>query len=171
MVKKDKYMKGSILIVVLMACLNIMAYSQDAAPDMGDGVPTVFILGEFQESYHALGEVHRMPLLSACGDDMNLAYEKWLDMVQSMENFSSQIDYDLKGVKMWLQLYWNADGSINHIAYFLKPNSRNVPYEDLSAFFKSFTKTYQLPISSTEGFSHYGSVSFPLFGIPNPDKN
>jgi hypothetical protein len=62
---------------------------------------------------------------------------------------------------MWLKVFWNEDGSIKHIAFHLKPGSKNVDTEALTRFFSSFMKLYKSNFKATENFSQYSSASFP----------
>ena len=126
-------------------------------------LPKVFILGEHEKAYEKLYEKHSKVLLEVCEDDMNLAFEKWLSMLEEMEAYSNSIEYDIKGIKVWLNVFWNTDGSIKHIAYHLKVNSRNVNRDELTAFFSSFMNHYKFPLVADQPFSHYGSASFPTF--------
>ena len=89
-------------------------------------LPKVFILGEYEKSYEKLFDAHSTVLLEVCNDNMDTAFDKWLSMLKDMEDYANSIDYDLKGIKVWLNIFWNEDGSIRHIAYHLKVNSRNI---------------------------------------------
>jgi len=128
-----------------------------------DKYPTVFLIGDDSRAFEALSRSYNIPLLNACEDDIETAFYKWKDMMISLENFSKSEGYDIRGIKMWIKIFWAADGSVQHIAYFLKPHSRNVSTEELSTFFESFMDTYKLPIEVERSFSHYGSVSFPTY--------
>jgi hypothetical protein len=129
-------------------------------------LPSVFRIGEFDHAFETLSKDHNTILLSVCGDNMDLAYERWIEMMMDVEDYADQINYDIKGVKVYMYVFWNADGSVAHLAFYPKPNSRNIPHEELTAFFKGFIKNYQIPLSSDQGFSHYGSASFPTFAKP-----
>lgn len=127
-------------------------------------LPKVFVLGEHEKAYEKLFDAHSTVLLEVCNDNMDTAFDNWLGMLKEMETYANTIDYDLKGIKVWLNIFWNEDGSIKHIAYHLKVNSRNIRNtEELTAFFSSFMNHYNFPISSDRKFSHYGSASFPVF--------
>ena len=127
-------------------------------------LPKVFRLGQHDKAYEKLFDQHSKSLLEICNDDMDVAFDKWLSMLKEMEAYATSIDYDLKGIKVWLNVFWNEDGSIRHIAYHLKVNSKNIRYqEELTAFFSSFMNHYKFPLVSGNGFSHYGSASFPTF--------
>jgi hypothetical protein len=64
-----------------------------------------------------------------------------------------ELNFDLKGVKVWLNLYFNADGTISNLAFYPKPNSRNVPEEELIAFFKNFCQSIQASCCCRESLS------------------
>jgi len=143
----------------------LKAASGDLAPILIEldsvDLPEVFIMGEHEEQFNSLMHEHEALLLSECDNDMPIAFEKWLSMLKEMEAYSEIVEYDLKGIKMWLNIFWDKDGSINHIVYHLKPNSRNIDLEELTGFFASFMSNYRFPLITDEKFSHYGSAAFP----------
>ena len=61
-----------------------------------------------------------------------------------------------------LEVFWNTDGSIDHIGYVFRTNSRNVRPDEFSAFLSSFTRQYTFPLKSQQKFSHYTIATFPL---------
>ena len=130
---------------------------QDTTP------PKVFILGEHESAYEKLNLEYNVMLLTACNNNMDLAYQKWLGMLNEMEAYATLINYDIKGVKVWLNVFWNTDGTIKHIAYHLKQNSRNIDTAEFTAFLVSFINHYTFPLTSANKYSHYGSASFPTY--------
>ena len=153
------------LAVALTFCATV-AVAQVEPPKEPQEVPLVSLIGEDQFLLTELSTRHSDILLQVCGNDMDLAYDTWSEMLGAMEDFSNEINYDLKGVKTYLHVFWNADGTIAHIAFFPKPNSINLPIPELRAFFKEFAKSYTLPLTHETGFSHYASGAFPLFYRP-----
>jgi len=123
--------------------------------------PKVFILGEHESAYEKINLEYNVMLLAACEGNMDVAYQKWLGMLNEMEAYATMINYDIKGVKVWLNVFWNVDGSIKHIAYHLKQNSRNIDTAEFTAFLISFINHYKFPLTTNSKFSHYGSASFP----------
>ena len=123
--------------------------------------PKVFILGEHENAYEKLNLEYNVILLSACNGNMDVAYQKWLGMLNEMEAYATLINYDIKGVKVWLNVFWNVDGTIKHIAYHLKQNSRNIDTAEFTAFLVSFMNHYKFPLTTNNKYSHYGSASFP----------
>jgi len=84
-------------------------------------------------------------------------------MLMDIEDYAADINFDIKGVKLWFNLYFNADGTIKHLAFFPKPNSRNIPDEELTAFFQQFVDQYQLQVKAEKPFQHSASAGFPTF--------
>ena len=134
---------------------------EQATPD-----DRVSLIGEQEETFAALSVSHPGILLGVCGNDMDYAYEKWMIMLGAMEDYAEAIGYDIQGLKTYMYVYWNADGTIAHLAFFPKTKSRNIPIADLRTFFSGFVETYQMQIKTEEGFSHYGSAAFPTFARP-----
>lgn len=126
-------------------------------------LPAVFLIGEHEQAYEGLSLECNSLLLSVCNDTMELAYKKWMSMLSDIETYAAQMDFDINGVKIWTNVYWNPDGSIKHIAYYPKPNSKNMNFKDLTQFLEAFVAQYKLPVSHTQCFSHYGSANFPTF--------
>ncbi len=133
------------------------SFLNDATP------PKVFILGEHEKAYEQLNLEYSEMLLTACNGDMETAYQKWLSMLNEMEAYASLINYDIKGVKVWLNVFWSKDGTIKHIAYHLKQNSRNIDTAEFTAFLISFINHYKFPLVNNKKYSHYGSASFPTY--------
>ena len=165
--------------VLMKSCLTVIiifiygfSVGQTNIPANADSLnlPKVFLIGEYEEQYGMLYEEYHNILLSVCNDDMNLAFNKWMDMLSEMEAYAESIDFDLKGLKVWLKVFWLDDGRIKHISYHLKPHSKNIGTEDLSAFFSSFMNHYQMPINTTVKYTHSGSAQFPTMIIPPESK-
>ena len=155
-------------IVTLIACLSFTVSNAQQ-------LPKVYLLGEHEAGFDELTKKHSDMLLTVCGDSMNVAFTKWQDMLINMETYAEELSYDIKGSKMWLNIFWSPEGRIKHIAYYLKPNSRNLDQDKLKLFLISFMNQYNLPISYNKNFSHYGSASFPMIsprsgGGPVPKK-
>lgn len=128
--------------------------------DSISSLPKVFLLGNHEVAYEKLsGE--GSSLLAVCEDDFNEAHGKWNSLLKEMEAHAEMINYDIKGVKMWLHVFWDNNGKINHIAFYLKPNSRNVKTEELTAFLTDFVNNYHLPAKYENNFSHYSGAAFP----------
>lgn len=151
------------LILSLVFCA-VIAQSPDNEPRTTSELPKVFLIGEYETLYSSLYKEYPGILIHQTGNDMDKAFEKWLQVLYAMEKHSEKIDYDLKGLKVWLQIFFEESGKIDHILFFKKPLSRNINDRELVAFFRSFMRDYQLPIEATQNFNHSGSASFPTYG-------
>jgi len=128
-----------------------------------DTLPSVFRIGENESAYEALVSECSNPLLTVCQDSMDLAYRRWMTMLSEMEVFAEKSDFDIKGIKIWLNVFWSPDGEIKHLVYFPKPNSRNMDFDLLTKFFFNFVENYEMERLDDYCFSHYGSAAFPTF--------
>ena len=138
-------------------------YSYAQSHAQVSAVPKVFLIGEYEERYLELSQNHPAQFISVYQNDIDRAYKAWSNCMMDMEDYAAQLNFDLKGVKLCLNLYFNCDGTISNLAFFPKPNSRNVPEDQLAAFFKNFVNYYRLPVSAEKGFQHSTSASFPTF--------
>lgn len=159
-----------LLIITSLVCVAPTVFAQQASsnPDQSEGyeIPMVSLIGEYQDGLEHLTETHPDLLLSVCGDDLDYAYEQWMDLLAAIEDYATSIEYDIRGLKAYMYVFWNADGTIEHLAFFPKPNSRNIAIAELRALFKSFIRQYRMPIAADTGFSHYASAAFPTFARP-----
>jgi hypothetical protein len=155
-------MQQPLLIIMLMFGGLTTALSQ--TPDADVQIrPSVYLLGTDEDQYADIIKDYPANLVSVSGDSMEKAYENWMLLLLDMEDHASQIDFNLKGIKIWINVFWNKEGRVDYITYYPKPNCRNIPFEELTAFFKSFINTYHNGIPSKANYSHYGSASFPSF--------
>ena len=130
-------------------------------------LPPVFLIGEYENQYNELIEAYETLLFTVCEFDMDAAFSKWQSMLKEMNGFAERNSMDLDGVKVWLNVFIEPSGEISHLAYYLKPTSKNVDAAELNAFFKEFIKDYRFPLLSKTTYSHYGTASFPVFPIRN----
>lgn len=153
-------------IVFLLALTNVTLFAQNKA----DEIPRAFLIGEYESYYEQLVVEHRDQLLNVCNNSMEKAYTNWTDVMVDLEQFADSRDFDIKGTKVWINIFWNADGTVRHIVYYPKPNSKNMDFQLLSDLLSDFAASYQFVISFDRPFSHYGSSSFPTFYTPAVDK-
>ena len=129
-------------------------------------LPKVFIISDDQATFEQLSALYNTSLMDVCKDNDEAAYAKWTNMMHAFEQHAEKNTVNVKGVKMWVKVFWGTDGSVEHIGYFLKPNSRNAKMEELTALWRTFVEKYRLPLDeggTAAKFSNYGSVSFPLY--------
>ncbi|MEO5906718.1 MAG: hypothetical protein ABIQ11_08330 [Saprospiraceae bacterium] len=149
-----------LLIIALSLSLDLVV-AQTTAPVIP--VPEVFLIGEYEDQYMRLSKEHPAIFMYVYNNDIDKAFRGYSEMLMDMEDYAAELNFDTKGVKLWINLYFNADGSLEHLAFYPKPNSRNVKVEYLAAFFKNFVRTYQLSAKSLKPFHHSASASFPTF--------
>lgn len=137
-----------------------MVYSCTLAQDVS--VSKVMLIGEQDPYYESLVMECNTLLLSVTENKMEQAFDIWTNMLESIEAEAETADFDIKGVKLWINLFWNEDGSIKNIFYYPKPNSKNMDFEKLTSFLNRFADEYSLPKSYKSCFSHYGSAAFPI---------
>jgi hypothetical protein len=46
--------------------------------------------------------------MSVYQNDIDPAYKGWSNCLLDMEDYASRINFDLKGVKVWINLYFNS---------------------------------------------------------------
>jgi len=160
-VQIPKTMNRSLLFTLLMLLVTSTFLSAQT-PVANLPLPRVFQLGGNEQAYETLSKEYGQSLLEVCNNDMNVAFEKWLEMMKAVEDYAKKINFDVKGVKVRLHVFWNADGSIDHIGYVFRTNSRNIRPDEFSAFLSSFTRQYTFPLKSQQKFSHYTIATFPL---------
>ena len=159
----------STLFLLLVATVSWGQLSSSQPP--AQPLPSVFFIGEHEKAFEGLSFDYRVSLLEACDENMDVAFEKWLTMLKEMEAFAEVNGMDIRGVKLWLNVFWNEEGKVDYLAYHLKPQSKNVDTRFLSALFKEFIAVYQTSIDHPEKFSHYGIASFPVYTKPAIDKS
>ncbi|SRR5690606_14184597 len=154
------------IATLIFSVVSFYGFAQNPVenPRTVSELPKVFLIGEYESMYSALYKEYPGILLHQTENDMDKAFQKWLLMLYAMEDHAQKIDYDLKGIKIWLQVFYDESGSIDHILFFKKPLSRNVNDAELVAFFRSFLRDFQLPIEASQNFNHSGSASFPTYG-------
>lgn len=130
-------------------------------------LPRVFMIGEYEKPYEIMSASFDKLLVNIYKDDVDKAYDAWTTVLVRMEEYSKVVSFNLNGLKLWMNVFFNMDGSIQHIVYFPKPNSRNMEFEQLTNFFISFCKVYHFKDEIPEKCSHFGSASFPSFAKKN----
>jgi hypothetical protein len=147
----------SLFFVILMS----IGFAASAQTKDADELPLAFLIGEHEDNYLGLSQAYPAVFVALFDQDMDAAYAQWGRFLMDIEDYAARLDFDLKGVKLWMNLYFRPDGRIAHIAYYPKPNSRLVPNEHLTAFFRQFAQQYKLPVTWDKGFQHSASATFP----------
>lgn len=163
--------KISFIFVFLIAALFTQAANSGIARDT---LPRAFPLGQYDGlPFETLKNDHEQQLLAVCKGDMEIAYYLWIHLLKHMETHATKTNFDLSGIKIWLYVFFNKDGSLDHISFYPKPTSRNFKNEDMSSFLTDFTRNYKLPLASDRHFQHYSIGNFPVMveKIPTPSGN
>ncbi|MFT4532695.1 MAG: hypothetical protein ACJA1A_000607 [Saprospiraceae bacterium] len=147
-------MKQVLYISFLFVC-GFSSFAQEISP-------AVSLIGDDEVGYEQTISECPSLLLEVAGNSMDSAYKLWTDMLADIETSSADAGVDLKGAKIWINLFWESDGSIKNIVYYPKPNSKNMDFSLVTNALEKFAANYNLPIDHTECFSHYGSASFPV---------
>lgn len=161
-------MKNILSLSIVLLLSSVMMLRAQTTTQGVPTLPVIFQLGEFEPQMDDESRVHKTQLLTACDYDIELAYGKWISMIKEMEAYSNRIAFDINGVKVWLNVFYEKNGQIGHIGYYLKPNSRNVDRDEFAAFLKSFVNNYSFPHTFEKPFSHYGSAGFPTAAYESP---
>lgn len=156
-------LKNILLLFVFNLSISPLIYATERADTVK--VP-VFLIGENDIPMEEMNKEYPALLLEVLGDDMDKAYSQWQKVINGMEKYAVSIDFNLKGVSMWINIYWRASGKIDYIGYFLKPDSRNVRTAEMNAFLKAFIKQDKIHLAYSSGYFHNGSVSFPTHFNP-----
>lgn len=168
--------KKQLFCTVLLLTTFVWGYARPSFFPQTDSLPRVFLLGETKDrDFEQLKSAYSLSLLEASQGDMETAYYTWMHMMKHLESYAKQQSYDLDGLKMWIYVFWHKDGSIAHLAYFLKPTSRNIREDDLpklTQLFEGFCKVYRFPVKTDKGFSNYSHANFPILleRLPNANK-
>lgn len=150
-------MKRLYCIAYFVVCVISFSFAQNP------NIPTVFQTGTFESEYEQLVTSHSEMLLSVCDNSMDKAYLHWTDMLRDIEKLAEEKGYDIKGVKIWINAFWNKDGGIDHLVFYPKPTSKNIDYKELELFLGEIASQLHIDQYAEKGFSHYGSASFPIY--------
>lgn len=156
-------MRNNVLFTLLLGALSISVLNAQTTISSQAQLPKAFQLGGNEKAYEALTQEYPQTLLAACNNDMKIAFDHWLGMMKELEVYAERINFDIKGVKVRLHVFWDTDGGIEHIGFVFRPNSRNARPEEFSAFLSSFIRQYTFPVQSQQKYSHYTIASFPTF--------
>ena len=145
---------------LLLICLTSLSSTLLVAQENSD-LPAVFMIGEHELPYEKLVAECSVPLLKVCDESMDEAYAKWLGVLKDIETYADTTGFDIKGSKLWINIYWNANGTIKNLVYYPKTNSKNMDFSLMTAFFERYLSEQTVELKYETCFSHAGSVNFP----------
>lgn len=153
---------GRFLIVLLgLFVANDVTFGQSKVEET-EISDKVYFIGEDEKKYEKLVEKYKSMLFTVCNNNMDEAYEHWRTLLKDFEVFADKNNIDIKGVKLWMNVFWSKNGTIDYIVFYPKPNSKNMNYDNVKALMSKFAINYQSSVKHTTGFSHYGSAAFPI---------
>jgi len=131
--------------------------------DTTASMPKVFVLGYNESAYDQLSVEYSASLIEVNAEDAAQAQKMWTTMIVEMEAYADMLEFDIKGVKMWMHVFWNEKGEIKHIGFYLKQSSRNIDTNELTSFLMDFMNNYYVPRDFEKKFSHISGsgVAFP----------
>ncbi len=144
---------------LLLICFQFSLKAQTTV----DTLPSAFMIGEHEKAYSQMLTQQPELLMTVCNGNMDQAYANWLNFLRAVEQFAIENEVDINGVKIWINVFWSPNGRIKHIAFFPKPNSKNMDYEYVRVLFSQFIMKYETELKYEKLFCHYGSASFPSF--------
>jgi len=147
---------------IAFICINQKLLAQQKS-NTDTQIASVFYIGENEKGYEKLVQSYDKLLFTVCDNNMDQAFEYWSILLKDIEEYALKSNLDLKGVKLWLNVFWAKNGKIDYIVFYPKPNSKNLDYDTVQDILKRFVDVYQSPIKYSTKFSHYGSAAFPVF--------
>jgi len=163
-------MRGIYIILLGICCSSFTSLAIAAEGEEPSSLPRVFILGEHETAYEQLMLQQNTSLLAACDNDMQEAFVKLTSMYREIEAYADQLQFDIKGVRLWIHVFWDKNGMIQHLGYHLRPNSKNIDTSKLTNFLEDFIQQYRFPLTNDTGYSLYTSASFPVRYQPAPSE-
>ena len=151
-------MNRLIKLIPLAVLLCIQAYQGSA-----QNYESAFIIGESNDHYHELINAHPTSLLEVCDNSMEESYKTWSSVLSDIESYCMENGFDIRGSKLWINVFWNSDGTIANIVFHPKPNSKNIDVEILRKHLSNFVDESYQGKSYETNYSHYGSASFPVY--------
>ena len=155
-------------ILPLIFVLSIICMSNTSVePVMENEVqrnPRVFIINENKLLFETLSTEYETLMLAACDNDIKKAQKEWFNMLAEMQRYAALWNYydELNGVKIWIKVFCDKKGRVQHIAYALKPSSKSIDTDLFTKFLERFMRTHRMKVRSDSKFSNYTSVSFPV---------
>ena len=157
-------MKSLLLGLLAVVSVNVALAAGPGPQPKPKALPTVFVLGEHESTYDELVQSYPQSLLEACACGNEAAFAKWVGMLNELDVYARKQSVDIRGVKLWMHVFYNGDGSIKHIAYHLRPNSRQIEADVIAPVLEGFARQYRFPVTGETGFAHYSTGAFPVFG-------
>lgn len=147
-------MQRIFLILALCCAFTATVFAQSS-------LDKVFQLSKAEKKYERLATEYSRTLLEASNNNIEAAFTAWIGFLQFIDKTAKEESVDINGLKVWIHVFWNPDGTINQLGYLLRPESRFVEESALKALFATVADRYALPVQVSYKFSHYSNATFP----------
>jgi hypothetical protein len=150
------------ITVLLLGYCFVIAPIQAQQARSNKALPKIINAAQNSDALEELSNQYQSSLFSASDTNFVTTINNWRSFLQLMEDYSETIDFDIRGVKVWMKVFWAKDGNVDHIVYVLSDRSINIDVIEWEAFLRSFIRNNKLPLKYRRGFAYDGRVMFPL---------
>lgn len=150
------------LFVLFLGIILNISIAQAQQPRSNKALPNVINVAENSAVLEELSDRYQSSLFSASDTNFITTVNNWRTFLLSMETYANSIDFDIKGVKVWMKVFWAKDGNVDYLVYALSDRSINIDVVEWEAFLRSFMRNNKLPLQHTRGFTYDGRIMFPL---------
>ena len=155
--------KRNLFALCLILVCHAVKANTPSVLDTTPSIPRVFVLGQYDGApFERMKADYETSLLTVCKNDVETAYYCWAHLMKHLETHAAKSNFDMNGIKLWLYVFWEKDGSIAYLAYYPKPNSKNFKAEEMTTLLTDFSKKYVSPVKNDKPFSNYSNASFPV---------
>lgn len=157
------------IILLLLGYFFVLPSLQAQQARSNKALPKIINATQNSAALEELSNQYQSSLFSASDTNFVTTINNWRGFLQLMEEYSETIDFDIRGVKVWMKIFWAKDGTIDYLVYALSDRSINIDVIEWEAFLRSFVRNTKLPIKFHRGFTYDGRVMFPL-SYKHPSK-
>ncbi|MGH1337133.1 MAG: hypothetical protein ACRBFS_13500 [Aureispira sp.] len=150
------------IIGLLLGFFIPIAVMQAQQARTNQALPKVINVAQNSAVLEELSNQYQSSLFSASDTNFVTTINNWRGFIQSIEQYAEDIDFDIKGVKVWVKVFWAKDGNVDYIAYVLSDRSINIDIIEWEAFLRSFMRNNKLALKYKRGFTYDGRMMFPL---------
>lgn len=96
-------------LTIASYCISTSAFAQAAFPiskyQEQPNLPKAFLLGEYERPYEDLINIYEKSMLNLCENNIIRTHEVWNLFLIDMEEYSKQVNFDLNGLKLYLNVF------------------------------------------------------------------
>ena len=101
----------SITLILILESAHAQSHVQST------GLPAVFLIGEYEDRYLELSEQHPDMFMTVYKNNLDQAYKGWSELLMDIEDYAADLKFDIKGAKLWMNIYFNPDGTISNLHF------------------------------------------------------